>query len=148
MLPQLPSRCPSSQESDSNSNFSTAGSRDPGPQPLQPKPIYQMKAGDRVLFAEFVQSARGGEGDEMLWVRPIFLVDLQQEDAPACDLSHASDLLWPSAHFSPAYVEEMLPYMANIRSLSLEESRQQLLAFVRLAWQVSQSEATDRGSSA
>lgn len=133
MLPQLPSRCLTSQEAVYDS-LSTAGSTEPVSQLIEPRPIYQLNADCWVLFAELVQSTQQPGGREMVWVRPLLLVNLREKDAPASDLSHAADLLWPAAHFSPTYAEDMLPHLVDVRLLTLEDARQQLQDFVRLAW--------------
>ena len=87
-----------------------------------------------MLFAELVQSTLQPGGREMVWARPLLLVCKQHREA--IDLKGASDLLWPAAHFSPAYAEDMLPYMAESVSISSDEAQQQLRTFVQLVWDV------------
>ncbi|MGK7913820.1 MAG: hypothetical protein AB4050_20405 [Synechococcus sp.] len=51
------------------------------------------------------------------------------------NLEGVPDLLWPAAHFSPAYAEDMLPYMVDRASLPLEVAQQQLRVFVQRVWE-------------
>ncbi len=132
MLPQLPSRCLSSYQSLLESDVI----RDPRPTPQSgdPRPIFQLAAGDWVLFAELVQSTLQSGGKEMMWARPLMLVCKQDRYCEATNLKGASDLLWPAAHFTPAYVEEMIPYMAESVTVSSDLAQQQLRKFVQLVW--------------
>ena len=93
-------------------------------------------ADDWILFAELVQSTHQSGGREMVWARPLLLVHQQIGNVVTCDLSHTSDLLWPAAHFSPAYAEDMLPFMVDVARPTLDEARQQLRSFMQRVWDV------------
>ena len=135
MLPQLPSRCSSSIQLDvkCKREIDTAKAR-PAP-PVEPRPIFQLETNNWVLFAELVQSTLQSTGREMVWARPILLVRKRDKGHPPIALDGVPDLLWPAAHFSPAYSEDLLPHMTHSVTIPLDAARQQLRAFVQQVWE-------------
>lgn len=135
MLPQLPSRCSSSIQSDAQceDGFATAKAR--LVPPVEPRPIFQLEIDRCVLFAELVQSTLQSNGREMAWARPMLLVHQHDEGHTTIVLEGVPDLLWPAAHFAPAYSEDLLPHLANGVEVPLDEAQQQLRAFVQQVWE-------------
>lgn len=134
MLPQLPSRCLSSTQSVHNDAEICGNATEVTP-PASPRPVFQLTVGDWVLFAELVQSTLQSSGREMVWARPLLLVFRQAGEHTAMDLEGVPDLLWPATHFSPAYAEDMLPYMADSVSLPSDAAQQQLRTFIQRVWE-------------
>ena len=138
MLPQIPSRCLSSIQSHSEFDVEVRTGNTGSVPPIDPRPIFQLAVEGWVLFAELVQSTLQSNGREMVWARPLLLVCLQAEEHAAIDLEGGPDLLWPAAHFSPAYAEDLLPYMADSVTIPLEAAQQKLRAFVQQVWNVNE----------
>ncbi|MEM9534814.1 MAG: hypothetical protein AAGA40_03980 [Cyanobacteria bacterium P01_E01_bin.45] len=136
MLPQLPSHCSSSVQSAAQceDKIETAKAR-PVP-PIEPRPIFQLEIDGWVLFAELVQSTLQSNGREMAWARPMLLVHKHDRGHTTIALEGVPDLLWPAAHFSPAYSEDLLPHLANSVTIPLDAARQQLRTFVQQVWDV------------
>jgi hypothetical protein len=92
------------------------------------------------LYVELIQVV---VSRQLCWVRPLLLVDFDEEPPSVADLRDASDLLWSINLFQPALDTEVItffsPILAKEPQQGLEgEVKQQLNRFIGQLWQASQ----------
>jgi hypothetical protein len=108
--------------------------------PTQPRPILQLSVAEQILYVELVATTERQSScpdldpkpTAMLWVRPLLLVCLGSAAPGVVELRHTADLLWPEQVFTPAFAEDLLPYLPL--AAALPEARQMLQSFMQQVW--------------
>jgi hypothetical protein len=92
------------------------------------------------LYAEVIQVV---PARQLCWVRPLYMVNLNDDPPLLIDLRDASDLLWPLDLFRPALDTEVITLLGEILSKepqgeSNSLAQQQLHQFIHQIWQTYQ----------
>ncbi len=92
------------------------------------------------LYVELIQVV---VSRQLCWVRPLLLVNFNEEPPLVVDLRDASDLLWSVNLFQPALDTEVITYLSPILVKEPQQeldvaAKQHLNRFIHQLWQTSQ----------
>ncbi len=92
------------------------------------------------LYVELIQVV---VSRQLCWVRPLLLVNFNEEPPLVADLRDASDLLWSVNSFHPALDTEVIAYLSPILVKEPQQgldvaAKQHLNRFIHQLWQTSQ----------
>ncbi|WP_017652918.1 hypothetical protein [Fortiea contorta] len=104
---------------------------------FQPGQIVSLEHSDKNLYAEVIQVV---VSRQLCWVRPLFLATFTAVPPLITDLRDASDLLWPTQLFRPAFDTEVIMLWSQVLTKESKPEtdlaiKQQLHQFIQQVWQ-------------
>jgi hypothetical protein len=112
---------------------------------FHPGQILFLECDNYRLYTELIQVV---DERQLCWVRPLFLVNFQQEQPGVTDLRDGSDLLWSVNLFHRALDTDVITFLSQILAKEAKPeleptAKQQLNLFIQMLWR---SQQNDSGS--